>query len=270
MTAAVHVARYRPTLATWPAGFALRVVALSDFHICEPWMNASKLVALCAQANALAPDLIVLLGDFLDGPRFSRPVPMTAWAGALQELQAPLGVHAILGNHDYDGDDRYGPDVTALAVERALTGAGIPVYINRAVRLAKGERGLWLAGLGDQYAFHHRGPIQAGYGLDDLPGTLAQVTTDEPVILLAHEPDIFPAVPDRVALTLSGHTHGGQVRLFGRTPVVPSRFGSRYVHGHVVEEERHLIVSAGLGYSGLPLRVGAVPEIVLVELGGAE
>lgn len=267
MAAAAHVARYRPRLPAWPDDFALRVVALADFHICEPWMNARRLQALCAQANALAPDLIVLLGDFLDGPRFSRPVPMAEWAGTLQDLRAPLGVHAILGNHDYDGNDRHGPDATALAVERALTGVDIPVYINRTVHLAHGDRGFWLAGLGDQYAFQRDRPICLGNGFDDLPATLAQVTTDDPILLLAHEPDIFPDVPERVALTLSGHTHGGQVRLFGRTPVVPSRFGSRYVHGHVVEQGRHLIVSAGLGFSGLPIRVGAAAEIVLVELG---
>ena len=75
------------------------------------------------------------------------------------------------------------------------------------------------------------------------------MTDGSPIILLAHEPDIFPDVPGRVSLTLSGHTHGGQVRLFGYSPVVPSRFGNRYAYGHVVEDDRHLIVSGGLGFS---------------------
>jgi len=74
-------------------------------------------------------------------------------------------------------------------------------------------------------------------------------------------------VPTRVALTLSGHTHGGQVRLFGYSPVVPSRYGNRYAYGHVVEDGRHLIVSGGLGTSILPLRFGVPPEVVLVDLG---
>ncbi len=99
------------------------------------------------------------------------------------------------------------------------------------------------------------------------PGTLAKITDDAPVILLAHEPDIFPRVPDRVAITLSGHTHGGQVRLFGYSPVVPSRFGNRYAYGHVVEDNRHLLVSGGLGCSILPVRFGSPPEIVMLELG---
>jgi predicted MPP superfamily phosphohydrolase len=84
---------------------------------------------------------------------------------------------------------------------------------------------------------------------------------------MAHEPDIFPKVPDRVALTLSGHTHGGQVRLFGWSPIVPSEFGNRYAYGHVIEDGRHLIVSGGLGCSILPVRFGVPPEIVIVELG---
>jgi predicted MPP superfamily phosphohydrolase len=93
------------------------------------------------------------------------------------------------------------------------------------------------------------------------------VTDDAPVLLLAHEPDVFPEVPARIALTLSGHTHGGQVRLFGYAPVVPSRYGNRYVYGHVVEEGRHLVVSGGLGCSTVPVRLGMPPEIVLVDVG---
>ena len=106
-------------------------------------------------------------------------------------------------------------------------------------------------------------------GLDDLDGTLAQVTDEAPVILMAHEPDVFPKVPPRVALTLSGHTHGGQIRLFGRSPVVPSRYDNRYAYGHVVEDDRNLIISGGLGCSIAPVRFGVPPEIVVVDLGAS-
>ena len=84
---------------------------------------------------------------------------------------------------------------------------------------------------------------------------------------LAHEPDIFPQVPERVSLTLSGHTHGGQVRLLGYSPMVPSQYGNRYAYGHVVEDGRHLVVSGGLGTSILPVRFGVPPEIVLLDVG---
>lgn len=264
-----HVARYAPRLHGWPDTLPLRVVALSDFHACAPYMDAIRLRAICHEVADLAPDLIVLLGDYASGPRLSWPLAPERWAQELGALRAPLGVHAVLGNHDYDGyvraDLAHGP----VAAQRALEAVGIPVHTNRAVRLTHRDHGFWLAGLGDQYAFAQgvRG-FGRGLGVDDLDATLAQVDTDEPVILMAHEPDLFPETPDRVALTLSGHTHAGQVRLFGRTPVVPSRHGSRYAHGHFIEGRKQLIVSAGLGYSGLPIRFGTWPEIVLVDLGG--
>ena len=128
-----------------------------------------------------------------------------------------------------------------------------------------GQR-FWLAGLGDQLAYRlGRGRYR---GVDDLPGTMAQIGTDDPVLLLAHEPDIFPRVSSRVALTLSGHTHGGQIRLPLIWPAfVPSRYGARFAYGHVVENDRHLIVSGGLGTSIVPARLGVPPEIVHIVLG---
>ncbi len=103
-------------------------------------------------------------------------------------------------------------------------------------------------------------------GLDDLDGTLEQIEDDAPVILMAHEPDIFPRVPDRVALTLSGHTHGGQIRLGGYSPVVPSKYGNKYAYGHIQENGRDLLVSGGLGCSMIPVRFGVPPEINLIEI----
>jgi predicted MPP superfamily phosphohydrolase len=194
------------------------------------------------------------------------------WAEALSVLKAPLGVHAILGNHDWWDDlaaqrTRRGPVMGRRILERF----GIPVYENDAVRLQKNGHAFWLAGLGDQLAFKRRRARHrhGRKGVDDLPGTLAKVTDDAPVILLAHEPDIFPQVPDRVSLTLSGHTHGGQVRLFGYSPQVPSRFGNRFAYGHIVEDNRHLIVSGGLGCSILPVRIGVPPEVVMVDVSAA-
>ena len=150
---------------------------------------------------------------------------------------------------------------------RALERVGVPVYENDVVRLVKDGQPFWLAGLADQLALQSpnskekRRRHRSYRGIDDLPGTLGKVQDDAPVILLAHEPDIFRRVPDRVSLTLSGHTHGGQVRLFGYSPVVPSRYGNRYAYGHVVEQGRHLIVSGGLGCSIMPVRIGVPPEM---------
>lgn len=264
------VTRYRVTPPGWPAGQRLTLCALADIHACEPSMTAERVRGIAAAANALAPDITVLLGDYVRGRRQGWSVPEAQWAAALGTLRAPLGVHAILGNHDWWDDpeaQRRGSGPTLSEI--ALRDAGIAVYNNDAVRLQKGGLSFWLAGLADQIALLPRVGRRHLVGFDDLEGTLAQVTDDAPVILLAHEPDVFPKVPARVALTLSGHTHGGQVRVLGYSPVVPSRYGNRYAYGHVVENDRHLIVSGGLGCSIVPVRVGVPPEILLVEIGAS-
>ncbi|MEM8813123.1 MAG: metallophosphoesterase [Pseudomonadota bacterium] len=274
----VRVTRYTLTPSNWPQDLRLRIVALADIHACDPWMSVDRIYDLCNQANELEPDLIVLLGDYAAGHRFVvKPVHSRDWSAALGSLSAPLGVHAVLGNHDWWDDpvaqrNGRGP----VFGQRALERVGIPVYENDVVRLSKDGQTFWLAGLGDQLAFlpsHHWGP--GGFrGVDDLDGMLEKVTDQAPIVLLAHEPDIFAELPDEIALTLAGHTHGGQVRFFGHAPVVPSRFGNRYAYGTVTEpalagngSQRHMIVSGGLGCSVAPIRFGMPPEIVQVDLG---
>ena len=88
------------------------------------------------------------------------------------------------------------------------------------------------------------------------------------MILAVHEPDIFTKVPERVSLTLAGHTHGGQIRVpFLWERYVPSAYGARFAYGHIVEQGRHMVVSGGLGVSKIPMRIGVPPEIVRIELG---
>lgn len=260
------------TRAPWPAGLTLRIAALADLHACEPWMSAARISGIVARTNALGADMIVLLGDYVTGQNFvTRYVDAAEWAPVLGGLRAPMGVHAILGNHDWWEDWNAqkrgdGPTIAGAALERA----GIRVLENEALLLRVRGHAIWLAGLGDQLAFLP-GRKRWGHpriGRDDLAATLAPIPEDAPAILLAHEPDIFPTVPARVALTLSGHTHGGQVRVFGYAPLVPSRFGNRYGYGHI-REHTDLVVSGGLGMSVAPIRLGVAPEIVLVEISGA-
>ncbi len=260
------VTRYSLTPPGWPAaGRPLRISVVADIHACEPWMPVERIEQIVEGSNRLDPDIVLLLGDFVGGPSHfrTRDVPAPEWGRALARLTAPLGVHAVLGNHDWWND--------VGQVRAALADNGISVMENDAVlvRPADGPE-VWIAGLGDQLAY------RVGYrrfaGVDDLPGTLARIPEDgRPIILAAHEPDIFPRVSSRVSLTVSGHTHGGQVALpvLGRM-VVPSAYGQRYAYGHVVEDGRHLIVSGGLGCSMLPVRFGVPPEIVVIEVGGPD
>ncbi|MDO8980219.1 MAG: metallophosphoesterase [Afipia sp.] len=270
--ARLRVTRYNIAPPQWPADFNLKIAVITDLHACDPWMSLDRIQGIVDRTNRLKADVIVLLGDYVAGHRqVTRFIPADEWAPVLGGLKAPLGVHAILGNHDWWDDktiQRAGEGHTIA--RRALEAAGIPVYENDAQRLTKDGRSFWLAGLGDQLAYlpARRFRPVSRIGVDDLSATLAKVKDDAPVILLAHEPDVAVRVPARVALQLSGHTHGGQVRLFGWSPVVPTRYASKFAYGHS-REKCDVIVSGGLGCSILPFRLGVPPEIVLVTLGGS-
>ncbi|GLR87502.1 metallophosphoesterase [Bradyrhizobium iriomotense] len=268
--AQLRVTRYDLSPPQWPADFRLKIAVIADLHACDPWMSLDRIEGIVARTNGLAPDMTVLLGDYVVSQRHvRRSIPAGEWAAVLGRLKAPLGVHAILGNHDWWDDRTVQREGKGHPVARqALEAAGIPVYENDAQRLVHAGRPFWLAGLGDQLAYvpaRRFRPLRR-VGVDDLGVTLGKITDSSPVILLAHEPDIAPRVPSRVALQLSGHTHGGQVRLLGWSPVAPS--GQELSYGHI-RKNCDIIVSGGLGCSVMPFRVGVPPEIVLVTLGNA-
>jgi predicted MPP superfamily phosphohydrolase len=237
------------TLERWPAALdGLRVALVSDLHAGAPHVGEERIERVVAAVNARRPDLVLLLGDYIDPEvRFGSAVAPAAVAERLAALRAPLGVVAVLGNHDWHND---GPGMRA-----ALRAAGIPVLENAALRAGE----LWVAGVEDT---RYRNP--------DVEKALRAVPDGAPVILLSHDPDLFPRVPDRVALTVSGHLHGGQVGLpLVRRPFIPSRYGERYARGHVVEDGRQLYVTTGFGTTGWPVRLLAPPEVVILRLTGA-
>jgi predicted MPP superfamily phosphohydrolase len=255
----LQVTSYRLTPPRWPAGLRVAITVIADLHAGGPNMTARHIERMVDVANLANSDLVLLLGDFFATHRFvTEKVPHPVWAAALARIRSRLGTYAIFGNHDWWYD--------LAGVRAALARVGIPVLENRAVLIGDPGRRFWLAGLGDQLAYR-LGPHRFR-GVDDLAGTLAQVDTDHPVVLAVHEPDIFTRVPERVSLTLAGHTHGGQIRMPLVWPqFVPSAYGARFAYGHIVEQDRHMIVSGGLGVSSVPVRIGVPPEIVRIELG---
>ena len=248
----------------------LKIAFVSDIHADKRFMPADRIKEVVAKTNAFGADLIVLGGDYLTQDNWRMtPLPLVETVGLLTELNAPLGVVAIMGNHDWwdDPETQTGGDVAPETVQ-VMRDAGIKVMLNEAEKLDH-PSGAWISALDSQMAFKRK-KVPHG-GAHDLDKALRDLPHDSFNILLAHEPDIFadlaetsPRVP--VDLVLSGHTHGGQIRLFGARPVIPSAYGSRYAYGHLHDDGRDLIVSGGLGCSSIPVRLGVLPEIVLVTL----
>ncbi|MEZ5655866.1 MAG: metallophosphoesterase [Sphingobium sp.] len=225
----------------------IRLALISDTHVSGPDMPPERLARIVASVNAQKPDIILLAGDYLGndkpfGKRYAVAKAIAPFAG----LRAPLGVLAVLGNHDYWNGA--GP-----AVKQALRASGVTLLENQAVRL---------------------GPLAIG-GVDDLingkpdvSGTIKRARTLGGIpVIFAHEPDIFVIRRDFKPLMLAGHTHCGQVSLPWIGPLwLPSKVGAAYPCGRYDENGRTLIVTGGVGTSGLPIRLGVSPEFSIITL----
>jgi predicted MPP superfamily phosphohydrolase len=241
----VRVDRQELALPRLPAGFRGTTVAfLTDIHH-GPYVDQEYVASVVRTTNLLAPDLVILGGDYSLRDRRHIGPCFEVLAG----LRAPLGVYGVLGNHDYWHGLRETRDGLASAKVTELTNAG--VWLERG-----GER-FRLAGVDDLWA-----------GRPDLGAALSGATFADACLLVSHNPDFAETLRDRrVGLVLSGHTHGGQVVLPGcGSPWVPSRYGAKYQHGRVEAPATTVYVSAGLGTSGVPLRAGVRPEINLFTL----
>ena len=234
----------------WPKELGgLRIALIADLHTGGWFIDENKLRLIVDRTNQLNPDLVVLLGDYVAPNSWhSRRVEPEITAGVLKDLRAPLGVYAVLGNHDwwYNG----------AKVRRAFEQNGIPVLEDEVVEIRWRDKSFWLAGLADLWTR----PQQ----IDE---TIAKAPPGSTMIALTHNPDIFPRLPPNVPLLLAAHTHGGQVSipLIG-TPIVPSRFGGKYTAGHVFENGHHMFVTTGIGTSILPVRFRVTPEIVVLSV----
>jgi predicted MPP superfamily phosphohydrolase len=237
----------RPMVAVpnLPSAFdGLRIAFLTDLHH-GPYTGLPFITSVVRATHALNPDLILLGGDYcLREGKYIRPC-----LEELKSLSAPLGVFAGMGNHDY----AHGPDET----RRELRRAGVEELSNGGVWLRRGTDRVRLAGVDDLW-----------WGKPDASVAIGEATSDSAVLLLSHNPDYCETLRDpRVGLVLSGHTHGGQVRVPGmRNPFIPSRYGHKYSHGLVDAPTCRVYVSRGLGATGLPVRYNCPPELTLITL----
>lgn len=239
-------------LRRWPSrldGFT--VVLLSDFHY-DPYFSIHPLRSAIHMVNSLRPALIVLTGDFVSAPFVGKPATGAAaaepCAQLLRQMQAPYGLWAVLGNHDaYTDPDR---------VTSALRDEGIHVLVNQSLPIESNGARFWLAGVDDVLD-----------GTADLDATLHAVPLDEATILLVHEPDYADyAVRYAVDLQLSGHSHGGQVRVPFVRPLYLPELARKYIWGSYEIGGLTLYTNPGLGTVGLPVRWNCPPEITLLTL----
>jgi predicted MPP superfamily phosphohydrolase len=234
------------TLPAWPGEFRdFRLTVFSDLHVGPPHITLARLRSIVEKANATEADLILMPGDFVEtalGWRMAEPEEIAA---ELKRLRAKAGVFATLGNHDWWYDSG--------RVRQSFEKEGVRVLDNQAVKIEHRGKTFWLAGFADAWA-----------GRPNIEETLGQITDDAPVIAFTHNPEIFPRIPARVALTVAGHTHGGQIWLpyFGR-PVISDW---PYHIGHIIEDGRHLFVTTGIGTSICPVRLGVPPEISVLTI----
>jgi uncharacterized protein len=239
-----EVSRYTRTLPRLIT--PLRVAHLSDLHF-GLYVKENNVRAWVDAANVETPDLVLITGDFIDSGTTGSLEPLVR---QLARLEAPLGVYGVWGNHDYDQGlarrDELGD---------ALKSVGIRVLVNERLQI---RSDLELAGIDDLWKGQHK-LWQALEGRDSA----------KTCIFMCHIPDIMPGIPEygySADLTLSGHNHGGQIKL----PLVgalkiPSKYGRRFLEGWVSEPTLGFI-SRGLGFSAIPVRLGSTSEVVVIDL----
>ncbi len=220
----------------------LKIAFLSDLHA-GSCMNSSDLARIFERVMAMSPDLVCFGGDLIN----TREREIEFFRAPMQILRPPLGVFAVPGNHDH---------FFGRGIERwraSLESQGVRVLHNTGMRIERNGDALWLCGVDDLTE-----------GTPDLPAALTGWNGIDPVVLLSHHPDFFfEAAAVGVDVTLAGHTHGGQVRVFGQA-ICHSRFG--WLEGSHAADGQQLYVSRGVGTTVLPIRYNAPPEVPVVRL----
>ena len=236
------------TLPGWPTlSRPLRVFFLSDIHLGSHTDDVYRLQRIVSGAALASPDLACLGGDYVNGMLFGGGrIPPEVTSAILAELTPPLGWFVVLGDHDalYGGEH----------IVNAFRDVGMRVLVNERATLSHYGYEFDVVGLGPH---------------EQRPDFLCSVLRGHPSIILAHDPAAFVHQPRGPYVMLSGHTHAGQIQLPWIGPVVNfSAIPLRWSQGHIVDKDRHLFVTSGVGTSGLPVRIGTRPEVVFLELSG--
>lgn len=227
-----------------------RLAQLSDLHL-EPFTTEEDILQSVRMCNSLKADMVALTGDFVTYK--AGPAPKVA--ELLGQLEAPYGVYASLGNHDFQSG--------APEVIRALTERGIPVLRNETRRIRTDKGTLVLGGFDSRYV-----------NQPDVRKTLQDWKQNQPLVLMMHEPDAADVIAEAgvKALQISGHTHGGQLVFRGKEPMGLRRakYGKKYLAGRYEVGGLQMYVNRGIGCVGVPLRIGCPPEVTELTLRSPE
>jgi len=233
----------------------LRIVYFSDIHQ-GPWFSQDRVNRLISKVNGLSADVVILGGDYANDSygaiEFFKNMP---------DIQARLGVYAVVGNHD-----RTMPESNLNLLVAEMQNKGVTALVNNVASIKLGKTYLYIAGVDDYYNGYPR-----------VEEVAAQVSQDDFVILAGHTPDLLPEIQDArdkngnshwFDLALFGHTHGGQVNLLGMSPFrkLSPAVGTRYMSGWMEENRASVLVSNGVGTSHFPVRLFATPQIHLITL----
>ena len=229
----------------------MTIAVISDLHAGSPFIDEAKIDRVVAMTNAAHPDIILLTGDYvIQGVLGGHHMAAETIVAHLKPLHAPLGVYSVLGNHDYWEN---GPRIAGL-----FQAAGIPDLENMPLALRGPHGDFYLVGIGDYHS-----------GMSHPPRAFRRIPADAPALCFTHSPDSLPILPKNCALTLAGHTHGGQILLpfLGRPAVsFASMYGQRYAIGTVREGGKTMFISPGIGTSLAPIRFGVPPEISFLTI----
>jgi predicted MPP superfamily phosphohydrolase len=227
-----------------PAFRGTTIALLADVHH-GPFVPLAYIRQVVSMTNTLQPDMVVLAGDYVH--RHERYI--APGIEELGKLKARLGRFAVRGNHDNRG--------YTMRSRAALAAAKLPDLNNRGVWIERGRRRLRICGVGDLWTDRQ-----------DLHAALGDASERDAVLLLSHNPDFVETIRDtRVGLVLSGHTHGGQVIVPGYgAPIVPSRYGQKYLYGLVQGPCSRVFVTRGVGTISPPVRLLCRPEVALLTL----
>lgn len=226
----------------------LKIAVVGDIHAGKPFFEDWRVKKIVDKINSLSPDIVLLVGDYVNGGWYQSSMNLEKLASLLSKIKAPLGVYAILGNHDY----LYG----AGQIRKMINSTNIKLLENSNAKVDTPKGSFYISGIAD--------PLSADYSYSQ---ALKGIGKNSPVIFLSHTPDVFREIPSEASIAFSGHTHGGQVKL----PFIGALFSNTFAKVKLIEGEyrngpKTIFVTRGLGTSRLPVRFLCTPVISLITL----